>query len=131
MSNLEAAMKQVAVALTGEEETDIPDTLEEICAFIADHYVSGGTGGAAPSVDTLSGATDIGKRLMKASDAAAAREAIGAGTPYTLPAATSSAAGGVKQAASVSFTSDSATAESCATAISQLIANLKSAGIMA
>ena len=105
MSNLEAAMKQVAVALTGEEETDIPDT--------------------------LSGATDIGKQLMKASDAAAAREAIGAGTSYTLPAATSSAAGGVKQAAAVSFTSDSATAESCATAISQLIANLKSAGIMA
>lgn len=35
---------------------------------------------AAPTADTLSGATDTGKAVMKAEDAAAARKAIGAGT---------------------------------------------------
>ena len=35
---------------------------------------------AAPTADTLSGATDIGKAVVKAEDAAAARKAIGAGT---------------------------------------------------
>ena len=37
------------------------------------------------SVDTLGGATEVGKAVMKAADAGAARTAIGAGTPYTLP----------------------------------------------
>lgn len=36
--------------------------------------------GAAPTVDTLSGATATGKAVMKAIDATAARTAIGAGT---------------------------------------------------
>lgn len=35
-------------------------------------------GGAAPTVDTLTGATATGKAVMKATDAAAARTAIGA-----------------------------------------------------
>lgn len=35
---------------------------------------------AAPTADTLSGATAVGKSVMKATDAAAARSAIGAGT---------------------------------------------------
>lgn len=35
---------------------------------------------AAPTADTLSGATAVGKSVMKAADAAAARSAIGAGT---------------------------------------------------
>ena len=35
---------------------------------------------AAPTADTLSGATAVGKSVMKAADAAAARDAIGAGT---------------------------------------------------
>lgn len=34
----------------------------------------------APTADTLTGATDTGKRVLKATDAAAARTAIGAGT---------------------------------------------------
>lgn len=69
----------------------------------------------APTADTLTGATDTGKRVLKATDAAAARTAIGAGTSsfsgsyddltnkpaipaaYTLPAATAAALGGVKQ----------------------------------
>ena len=34
----------------------------------------------APTADTLTGATDTGKRVLKATDDAAARKAIGAGT---------------------------------------------------
>lgn len=49
----------------------------------------------------------------------------------SIPAATTQAIGGVKQAAAVEFTADSATAETCATAITALITNLKAAGIMA
>lgn len=37
-------------------------------------------GSAAPTADTLAGATDTGKSVLKATDAAAARKAIGAGT---------------------------------------------------
>ena len=71
--------------------------------------------GVIPTVGTLSGATDTGKSLMKAASAGAARAAIGAGTSdfsgsyndlsdkpsipsaYTLPAASASELGGVKQ----------------------------------
>ena len=53
------------------------------------------------------------------------------GESYSLPMATEQAIGGVKKAAAVSFTTDSATAETCATALEQLISNLKTAGIMA
>ena len=74
---------------------------------------------AAPTADTLSGATDTGKSVLKAKDAATARTAIGAGTSsfsgsyndltdkpaipgaYTLPAATTTTMGGVKKAAAV------------------------------
>lgn len=38
------------------------------------------TGSTVASVDTLTGATTIGKTVMKATDAATARKAIGAGT---------------------------------------------------
>ena len=38
------------------------------------------TGSATTSVDTLEGATEIGRTVLKASDAAAVRKAIGAGT---------------------------------------------------
>jgi hypothetical protein len=37
-------------------------------------------GGPAATVDTLNGATTVGKAVMKATDQAAARSAIGAGT---------------------------------------------------
>lgn len=98
-----------------------------------------------PTADTLSGATTIGKALIKAADEAAARTAIGAGTSslalgttastakagnYTPPTATASTAGIVKQAA--------AQADSTATDIeglvadfNSLLAKLKTAGIMA
>lgn len=39
-----------------------------------------GQNAANPTVDTLTGATAVGKSVMKAADAAAARTAIGAGT---------------------------------------------------
>lgn len=44
-----------------------------------DNLLGDGSGGSA-SVDTLEGATTTGKAVMKATDAAAARTAIGAGT---------------------------------------------------
>ena len=47
----------------------------------------------SPTADTLTGATDTGRALLKAKDAAGARTAIGAGT--------SSFSGGVRQAAYV------------------------------
>lgn len=75
----------------------------------------GGGGGEAATVDTLGGATETGKSLMKASNAEAARNAIGAGTSSfsgsyddltnkpTIPtAATTTAAGIVKKSSAVS-----------------------------
>ena len=75
----------------------------------------GGGGGEAATVDTLGGATETGKSLMKASNAAAARSAIGAGTSSfsgsyddltskpTIPtAATTTVAGLVKKSSAVS-----------------------------
>lgn len=129
MNNLEHSMKKVAAVLTGRGADEIPDHLEDICSFIAENYSGGGQ--ESVTVDTLGGATDVGKSLMKAESKETAREAIGAGEPYSLPMATEQAAGGVKKAAAVSFTTDSATAETCATAIEQLISSLKTAGIMA
>ena len=76
-----------------------------------------GGGGGDVTVDTLGGATDTGKSLMKAANANAARTAIGAGTssfsgsyddltekpsiPAAPSAATTSAAGLVKKAGAV------------------------------
>ena len=77
----------------------------------------GGGGGEAATVDTLVGATETGKSLMKASNAEAARSAIGAGTssfsgsyddltnkptiPTAPSAATTTAAGLVKKSSAV------------------------------
>lgn len=47
---------------------------------------------AAPTADTLSGATTVGKNVLKASDAAAARSAIGAGTSNLALGTTSTTA---------------------------------------
>ena len=81
----------------------------------------GGDGGEAATVDTLVGATETGKSLMKASNAEAARSAIGAGTssfsgsyndlsdkpaiPTAPSAATTTAAGLVKKSSGVSTVS--------------------------
>ncbi|MCQ9367951.1 hypothetical protein NQ036_06795 [Brevibacterium sp. 91QC2O2] len=61
--------------------------------------IAAGQNAAAPTADNLSGVTDTGKKVMKAADAKAARDAIGAGTGNGSsnlkvgPAATDAAAG--------------------------------------
>ena len=123
------ALKNLAIAVSGSTEKMTEGQLADVIQNIADNWQGSG-GGAAPSVDTLSGATDLGKELMKAADEAAARNAIGAGTPYTLPAAGDTTLGGVKRAAAVSFATDGATPETCAAAISGIINSLKASGAM-
>lgn len=60
--------------------TQTVDCIEELRAVVDDVEASIPTVPAAPTADTLSGATAVGKSVMKAADAAAARTAIGAGT---------------------------------------------------
>lgn len=43
MSNLEQALKELAVSMTGKKADEIPNNLEAICSFIAANYTSGGT----------------------------------------------------------------------------------------
>ena len=98
---------------------------------------------AAPTADTIEGATDIGRSLMKAESAEAARTAIGAGTSsfsgsyndltdkptipeaYELPAATAEALGGVKRAAAVADATDDAVGT-----LNALLASLRAAGMV-
>lgn len=82
--------------VTNDEPFD-NQNVAELAAFDAAGKPVTITGGSAPTVDTLHGATDTGRAVMKATNAAAARSAIGAGTPYALPAA-GTAIGGVKKA---------------------------------
>ena len=103
-----------------------------------DAYIDGlPEGEGQATVDTLQGATETGRSLMKAASANAARSAIGAGTSsfsgsyndltdkpsipsaYKLPAATTSALGGVKMAAHVDGSDGTA-----------IVAALVAAGIM-
>ena len=111
-------------------------------------YIDGevGGGGETATVDTLQGATDTGRALMKAASSEAARTAIGAGTSsfsgsyndltdkpsipsaYTLPAASASALGGVRQAAHVA----SAAGENVTKAeFEALLDALEAAGVVA
>lgn len=98
---------------------------------------------AAPTADTIEGATDIGRSLMKAESAEAARTAIGAGTSsfsgsyndltdkptipeaYELPTATAEALGGVKKAAAVADATDDAVGT-----LNALLASLRAAGMV-
>lgn len=57
------------------------------------------SGGGNVTSSQITDATTVGKAVLTAADAATARTAIGAGTPYTLPAATTSVNGGVKKMA--------------------------------
>ncbi|WP_447867536.1 head fiber protein [Rahnella bonaserana] len=57
------------------------------------------SGGGSITSSQITDATTVGKSVLTAADAATARTAIGAGTPYTLPAATTSVTGGVKKMA--------------------------------
>lgn len=72
--------------VTNDEPFD-NQNVAELAAFDAAGKPVTITGGSAPTADTLHGATDTGRAVMKATNAAAARSAIGAGTPYALPAA--------------------------------------------
>lgn len=71
------------MAYTKQEWKDGAEGETPINAERLNHMESGiadGQNVAAPTADTLSGATAVGKSVMKAVDAAAARSAIGAGT---------------------------------------------------
>lgn len=142
------AIKNLYKKITGDDVADKNEN--QIAALIqelADHWPAS-SGGETATVDTLEGATDIGKSLMKATSAEAARTAIGAGAPYTLPAAGNDL-GGVKKAAAVTSVSAenagtigaefaqaevqkvATLADANKTAINAIITNLKAAGIMA
>lgn len=71
--------------VTNDEPFD-NQNVAELAAFDATGKPVTITGGSAPTVDTLHGVTDTGRAVMKATNAAAARSAIGAGTPYALDA---------------------------------------------
>lgn len=73
------------------------------------------SGGGDITSSQITDATTVGKSVLTAADAAAARTAIGAGTPYTLPAATTSVTGGVKKMATQ--------ADSTATDVAGLLAD--------
>ena len=142
------AIKNLYKKITGEDVNDKSENqIAELIQELADNWPAP-SGGDAVSVDTLSGATDVGKSLMKAASAEAARTAIGAGTPYTLPAAGDNI-GGVKKAATVSSVSAenagtigaefaqaevqrvATLADANKVAINAILTNLKAAGIMA
>lgn len=142
------AIKNLYKKITGEDVNDKSENqIAELIQELADNWPAS-SGGDAVSVDTLSGATDVGKSLMKAASAEAARTAIGAGTPYTLPAAGDNI-GGVKKAATVSSVSAenagtigaefaqaevqrvATLADANKVAINAILTNLKAAGIMA
>lgn len=56
---------------------------------------------------------------------------LGAGTPYVLPAATTTVLGGVKKAATVAALAGGADLPTTVTAFNDLLAKLKTAGIVA
>jgi hypothetical protein len=78
-------------------------------------------GSSSVTSNDITDASTVGKLVLTAADAAGARSSIGAGTPYSLPTATSTTLGGVKKAAHVDPT----------TATSEQIANaMIAAGLM-
>ena len=106
-------------------------------------------GGVPPTADTLAGATNTGKAVLKATDAADARKAIGAGTSsfrgsyndlsnkptippaYTLPAATAAALGGVKKGAAIPDLASGADAATIATKVNSILTQLRAIGVIA
>ncbi|MEL5392867.1 head fiber protein [Serratia nevei] len=92
---------------------------------VVEVFGGGEVGGV--TVDQITDASSVGKSVLKAADAAAARTAIGAGAPYTLPAATTAAIGGVNQGAAVA----NAAAAPTQAEFNALLASLRAAGIIA
>lgn len=124
------ALKKLVSEITGKEIEEVKgSTISEVIVFLAENYNSSEPSSTI-NVDGLSDASAIGKNILKAKDDEAVRTLIGAGTPYTLPNATTDTIGGVKKCASVDFTTEGANAETCATAIQGIIQALKTAGIM-
>ena len=145
------ALKELIIAIKGSgNENDIKEeTIAGVINYMAENWDSISEGGsqAVITVDTLNGATDVGKSVMKAVSQEAARTAIGAGVQYTLPAA-GIAIGGVKKAGAVAAVSAqnagtiggkfaqeevqkiATLADANKTAINEIISKLKAAGIM-
>lgn len=98
--------------------------------------------------DSITDATTVGKNLLKAKDAATARTAIGAGTSsfsgayndltgkptipaaYTLPAASTTALGGVKKGAAVPDLATGADGAAIVAKVNALLAQLRAAGVI-
>lgn len=145
------ALKELIVAVKGSgNEKDIKEeTIAGVISYMAKNWDSISEGASRPeaTVDTLNGATDVGKSVMKAASQEAARTAIGAGTQYTLPAAGNDI-GGVKKAGAVAAVSAqnagaisgqfaqaeiqkiATLADANKTTINEIISKLKAAGIM-
>lgn len=145
------ALKELIIAIKGSgNENDIKEeTIAGVINYMAENWDSISEGGsqAVITVDTLNGATDVGKSVMKAVSQEAARTAIGAGVQYTLPEA-GSAIGGVKKAGAVTAVSAqnagtiggqfaqaevqkiATLVDANKTAINEIISKLKAAGIM-
>lgn len=118
--------------VTNDEPFD-NQNVAELAAFDAAGKPVTITGGSAPTVDTLHGATDTGRAVMKATNAAAARSAIGAGTPYALPAA-GTAIGGVKKATAVAdlaSAADTAAIIAIIATVNAVLAAFRASGAMA
>lgn len=115
--------------VTNDEPFD-NQNVAELAAFDATGKPVTITGGSAPTVDTLHGATDTGRAVMKATNAAAARSAIGAGTPYALPAA-GAAIGGVKKATAVADLASAADTAAIIATVNAVLAAFRASGAMA
>ncbi len=103
------------------------------------------TGSAAASVDALTGATTIGKTVMKATDAATVRKAIGTGTSSfsgsyadltnkpTIPAAATWANlnGKPTPAAAIADLTTDAEPAAIATTVNKALAALRTFGVIA
>lgn len=105
--------------------TQTVDCIEELREVVDDVEASIPTVPAAPTADTLSGATTVGKAVMKAADAAAGRTAIGAGTSSVVvgTGATQAAAGNHTHTGLLMDTA-SAVADSVATDVEGLVDDL-------
>lgn len=86
-------------------------------------------GGGNITASQITDATTVGKAVLTAADAAAARTAIGAGAPYTLPAATTSVNGGVKKMAAQTDSTATDVAGLLAD-FNALLAKARTAGLM-
>lgn len=83
-------------------------------------------GNYQPAWDDITGKPAV---IAAGADAAAARTAIGAGTPYNLPAATTSANGGVKKMAAQAD-STATDIEGIVADLNALLAKMRTAGMM-